>query len=489
MVPYNRARWYEPESGRFISTDPIEEGANWYAYAGNDPVNFRDPSGLSQAGNPLNALAGGFSGNTVSTISNAFRNPGQVFNGIGNAIGQASNFLGNALNSGISTLTSSLGTSQSTISTSTSSSFGFPVNSINYGPIPTRSQATIAEFNTFSNTLAAEHTARARADFARLDQRIGEIARTPTTLGLDRLGDLAFAEIGNASRSLGNGLASGIEYATSGFGGSVGNAVAGIGGGLAQLSRTAGNVGAALDLPRTIQSTIADIDQSIQIGRERGFRLGVGNLIGTNQIAQFAVGNDFNGQAVDVNTLSNGILRLSGTAGTGAGTGRLLARAPVAPVRASAADDLFPILNQDFVPRQRTAAELRGLAEAEVARLRATGLTSDQIGPVVSIAQDARTGQLSSIYNNDYFGRLPVNLNQQIASRLRGPIPLYRNTKGAGSHAEIFSANELLNARSSASFNDLRILTINTQQKVQGTIRPPCRQCGFLLDGAEYLRP
>ncbi len=70
----NSARWYDPHSGRFLSEDPIQEGANWYAYAGNDPVNFRDPTGLSQAGNPLNALAGGFGGNVVARKNTALRN-------------------------------------------------------------------------------------------------------------------------------------------------------------------------------------------------------------------------------------------------------------------------------------------------------------------------------------------------------------------------------------------------------------------------------
>ncbi len=44
---YNRARWYNPELGRFISEDPIgfADGPNVYRYAGNDPVNFRDPTG------------------------------------------------------------------------------------------------------------------------------------------------------------------------------------------------------------------------------------------------------------------------------------------------------------------------------------------------------------------------------------------------------------------------------------------------------------
>lgn len=44
---YNRARYYDPALGRFISEDPIglEGGVDPYAYAGNDPVNFSDPSG------------------------------------------------------------------------------------------------------------------------------------------------------------------------------------------------------------------------------------------------------------------------------------------------------------------------------------------------------------------------------------------------------------------------------------------------------------
>jgi len=47
---YNRARYYDPDIGRFISEDPVGVigGLNLYAYAGNDPVNGRDPSGLDK---------------------------------------------------------------------------------------------------------------------------------------------------------------------------------------------------------------------------------------------------------------------------------------------------------------------------------------------------------------------------------------------------------------------------------------------------------
>jgi RHS repeat-associated protein len=46
---YYRARYYAPQLGRFLSEDPIgiAGGPNVYLFAGNDPVNWSDPSGLS----------------------------------------------------------------------------------------------------------------------------------------------------------------------------------------------------------------------------------------------------------------------------------------------------------------------------------------------------------------------------------------------------------------------------------------------------------
>jgi len=45
---YYRARFYDPEVGRFISEDPLgfEAGVNFYAYVQNNPVMFNDPMGL-----------------------------------------------------------------------------------------------------------------------------------------------------------------------------------------------------------------------------------------------------------------------------------------------------------------------------------------------------------------------------------------------------------------------------------------------------------
>ncbi len=44
---YYRARYYDPEIGRFLSEDPLGFGAgiNFYAYVENNPVNHNDPSG------------------------------------------------------------------------------------------------------------------------------------------------------------------------------------------------------------------------------------------------------------------------------------------------------------------------------------------------------------------------------------------------------------------------------------------------------------
>jgi RHS repeat-associated protein len=45
-------RYYDPETGRYISADPIglAGGMNLYAYVGSDPVNWIDPWGLISSG-------------------------------------------------------------------------------------------------------------------------------------------------------------------------------------------------------------------------------------------------------------------------------------------------------------------------------------------------------------------------------------------------------------------------------------------------------
>jgi RHS repeat-associated protein len=51
---YFRARVYDPMLGRFLQPDPLgtADDTNLYAYAGGDPINGRDPSGLSNCADP-----------------------------------------------------------------------------------------------------------------------------------------------------------------------------------------------------------------------------------------------------------------------------------------------------------------------------------------------------------------------------------------------------------------------------------------------------
>ena len=47
---FYRARYLDQDTGRFLSEDPVGfngDGANFYAYMGNDPVNYDDPMGLA----------------------------------------------------------------------------------------------------------------------------------------------------------------------------------------------------------------------------------------------------------------------------------------------------------------------------------------------------------------------------------------------------------------------------------------------------------
>jgi RHS repeat-associated protein len=100
---YMRARYYEPSSGRFVSHYQKCEGANFFAYCGNDPIQFADESGnargwaglaqfvamfaavavlaclitavaLASAGDYANALIAGMAGCALAGIANNYAN-------------------------------------------------------------------------------------------------------------------------------------------------------------------------------------------------------------------------------------------------------------------------------------------------------------------------------------------------------------------------------------------------------------------------------
>lgn len=74
-----RARWYAPDLGRFLDPDPIglEGGANPWLYVDGDPIERRDPTGLSPDG-PSQADPAGGPYTTIGWLSRALENAGDT---------------------------------------------------------------------------------------------------------------------------------------------------------------------------------------------------------------------------------------------------------------------------------------------------------------------------------------------------------------------------------------------------------------------------
>jgi RHS repeat-associated protein len=126
-------RDYAPEVARFTSEDPVRDGANWFAYVNNDPVNWVDLWGLSANDTKT------YSYLTFSMANETNRNTmsseiGQFIEYISSPFGErTSNFIGDLFE----TITSILTENQSFGQTDTKVSFdlGSLIDLVNNEPI------------------------------------------------------------------------------------------------------------------------------------------------------------------------------------------------------------------------------------------------------------------------------------------------------------------------------------------------------------------
>ena len=136
---------------------------------------------------------------------------------------------------------------------------------------------------------------------------------------------------------------------------------------------------------------------------------------------------------------------------------------------------------------EAASSELRGVVRSELDQLRSAGASNKRLGPAISAVMDRTTGKISTVATNNAAGELPRALNPALADRIAGVKEIeYIKTAGAGSHAEVYAVNEMLNQGS--RLEDLVVYTEQVGGKFAGGIKPPCPHCAALLEGVTYAK-
>ncbi|MFA4916433.1 MAG: RHS repeat-associated core domain-containing protein [Syntrophales bacterium] len=86
---YMRARYYDPQVGRFISEDPIGFGGgdvNLYAYVGGNPIMGIDPLGLCGKNTSGNWIGTGIGENSAEWYANKYNETGNIAYAVGGSL-------------------------------------------------------------------------------------------------------------------------------------------------------------------------------------------------------------------------------------------------------------------------------------------------------------------------------------------------------------------------------------------------------------------
>ena len=185
---YNRARYYDPSLGRFLSADPkgYDAGLNLYAYTHNNPLSFRDPSGLdvywmsSFFSWVVSFFSGGGGGGYSS--GGGGNGGGGFWSSVGRAFGYVASSIGNAVSSAVSSIGSAVSSTASAVASAVSNAVS-AVASV-------ASNVASAVASAVSSVANAVGSAVSQAASA-----VGNVVRS------------AASAIGNVANAIGSGLA------------------------------------------------------------------------------------------------------------------------------------------------------------------------------------------------------------------------------------------------------------------------------------------